>query len=134
MKDALHGEPQVLVVAIDGAWFLASVGWGDFLSGGGIAGFAQGGGIDHVYVPRHQRGEGFVRLFAGVSPQQFAVPRFLHLLKNVRCAKKRPSYFRLCSTMIRREMKTRYLAPLLFSWKTLPLDVILPELMMTGDK
>ena len=34
MKDALHGEPQVLVVAIDGAWFLAAVGWGDFLSGG----------------------------------------------------------------------------------------------------
>ncbi len=27
MKDALHGEPQVLVVAIDGPWFLASVGW-----------------------------------------------------------------------------------------------------------
>jgi hypothetical protein len=36
--------------------------------------------------------------------------------------------------MIRGEMKIRYLAPLLFSWKTLPLDVISPELMMTGDK
>ena len=34
MKDALHSDPQVLVMAIDGAWFLASMGWGDLLSGG----------------------------------------------------------------------------------------------------
>ena len=34
MKDALHGEPQVLVVAIDGPWFLPSAGCGDFLRGG----------------------------------------------------------------------------------------------------
>jgi len=34
MKDALHGASQVLVVAIDGARDLYSVGWGDLLSGG----------------------------------------------------------------------------------------------------
>ena len=29
-----HGGSEVQVVAIDGPWFLPSVGWGDFLSGG----------------------------------------------------------------------------------------------------
>ena len=34
MKDALHGESQVQIVAIDGSWVLSSMGWGDLLSSG----------------------------------------------------------------------------------------------------
>ena len=34
MKDALHGEPQVLVVAVDCSWVLSSMGGGEFLSSG----------------------------------------------------------------------------------------------------
>ena len=34
MKDTVHGESQVMVVAIDGSWVLSSMGGGDFLSGG----------------------------------------------------------------------------------------------------
>ena len=34
MKDALHGESQILVVAVDGSWVLSSMGGGEFLSSG----------------------------------------------------------------------------------------------------
>ena len=34
MKDALHGEPQVLVVAVDGSWVLSSIGGGEFQGSG----------------------------------------------------------------------------------------------------
>ena len=34
MKDALHGESQVQIVAIDGSWVLSSIGWGNLLSSG----------------------------------------------------------------------------------------------------
>jgi hypothetical protein len=34
MKDALHGESQVLVVTIDGSWVLFSLVGGDLLSSG----------------------------------------------------------------------------------------------------
>jgi hypothetical protein len=34
MKDALHGVPQVLVVAVDGSWVLSPMGRGELLSSG----------------------------------------------------------------------------------------------------
>ena len=34
MKDAVHGESQLMVVAIYGSWVLSSVGGSDFLNGG----------------------------------------------------------------------------------------------------
>src|SRR6201997_4964861 len=34
MKDALHSESQIPVVAVDGSWMLCSTGGGEFLSSG----------------------------------------------------------------------------------------------------
>ena len=59
----------------------------------GVAGFAEGGGVDEVDVAPNESGKGGLGIPGDVLREQIPVGDIVHLLINVRCQRKRPTYF-----------------------------------------
>ena len=68
-------------------------GLGDFLGGVGVAGFAEGGGVDEVDVTGNERDKGRLGIPGDVLREQIHVRDIVHLLINVLWRGNRPTYF-----------------------------------------